>query len=147
MYSSYYFICIKNAWLLINLWLHYRLHQLYFSTPFQDKLYRMHICHTGRGILSKQEHWHSFTEEQQLFPGLVPKAGRQNLSYLANHYVGIVRGSLSVTGWCVWRLRSPLFIVSSLTVLLWDRAWPETLMSWYDYGFTAPGMTGSYLTA
>lgn len=63
---------------------------------------------------------HSFSGEQQLFPGLVSKPGRQNLSFSANHYVGTLRGSLSVTGWCVWRLRCPLslFIVPSLTVLL-----------------------------
>lgn len=97
LYSSYYFICIKNVWLLINLWLHSGLDLLHFSRPLQDKVWKMHTCHTGHGILCKFESGHSFSGEQQLFPGMVPKPGKQNLSFLASNYIEIVRGSLSVT--------------------------------------------------
>lgn len=50
LYTSYYFICIKNAWLLINLWLYSGLDLLHFSLPLQDKVWKMHTFHTGHGI-------------------------------------------------------------------------------------------------
>lgn len=107
--SYYYFICIKNAWLLINLWLYSGLDLLHFSPPLQDKVWKMHTFHKGYGILCKFEHRHSFNGEQQLFPGRVQKPRMWNLSFLANNYAEIVRGSLSVEVLGGWD--APLMIV------------------------------------
>lgn len=137
LYSSYYFICIKNVWLLINLWLHSGLDLLHFSPPLQDKVWKMHTCHTGHGILCKFESRHSFSGEQQLFPGMVPKPGKQNLSFLASNYIEIVRGSLSVTVGGGW---DAALCLSFHVPAARQSMTPKTLIRWAgnNYGFTAP---------